>query len=278
MSTRPKGEGPPSSPRHEWADMARSLRRYRLAEAPATWEQEFNAQVGRVIALFADKETPLVHWLPVASAIALEILATATPVQLGSFRSNLPYLPSGRTGKLPLPAQTRKALAKVHNDAAKLSRSLQAAILDPVMEAALLGGFTIPVALRNDPRIASPDGRQAVVREAVDAMATTDRTGLAGVRLKLVGQIHAIQSVQEAASAGLAMLDGRQFKGRSPKTPGRIPSLLILITAQQFAPPPTLGAGVGEWGSAVEDFVVQQVESAGLPEVDREFLHDNLPA
>jgi hypothetical protein len=258
--------------------MVRPLRRYRPAEAPATWEHDFKGKVDKVVALFADKETPLIHWLPVASALAMEILATATPTQLGSLRGNLPYLPSGRTGKLPLPAQTRKALTKVRNDAAKLASSLEAAILDPVMELALLAGFTIPVALRNDARIFSPEGRQTVVQEALNAMATTDRTGLAGVRLRLVGQIHAIETIHATASAGLAMLDGRQLKGRSPKTPGRIPSLLILVTAQQFAPPPALGAGVGEWGSAVEDFVVQQVESAGLPEVDREFLHDNLPA
>jgi hypothetical protein len=276
VSAGPKGKGlPPTG--YEWPDLL-LLRRYRPAEAPATWEQDFKAQVDRIVALFADKETPLVHWLPVASATAREILATATPLQLRSFRSNLPYLPSGRTGELPLPAQTRKALAKVRNDAAKLSNSLQAAIVDPVMEVALLAGFTIPVALRNDQRIFSPEGRQAVVREALDAMATTNRTGLAGVRLNLVGQKDAIQSVHETASAGLAMLGGRQLKGRSPKTPGRIPSLLVLVTAQLFAPPPTIGAGVREWGSAVEDFVVQQVESAGLPDVDREFLRDNLPA
>ena len=236
---------------------------------PSTWEQDFKLQVEKIVAIFADKETALVHWLPAVSMIALEVMTKATRPQLESFLEHLPYLPSGRTGEPPLPAQTRERLAKVRDDAAQLISSLQAAIVDPVMQAAQLAGFFLPVILENDQRVFTPEGRQAVVQEALDAMATSDRTGLPGIRLRFLRNLHAFEVVYETASVGVEMLKGRQLKGRPAKTPGRAPSLLVLVPAQRYAPPPSPGAGVEEWRLAVEEFLFAKFSPASQPWMSR---------
>lgn len=261
--------------RHGWSDLMLLLRRYKPADAAPTWEHDLKVEVDKIIAVFADKKTPLVAWLPAVTVIAVEVLTKATPSQLESFLEHLPYLPIGRSGDLPLPARTRERLAIVRDDAVQLASSLQAAIVDPVMQVAGLAGFFLPVALQNDQRIFTPEGRQAVVQEALDAMTTSDETGLTGIRQRLLGKLPTIEAVRKTASLGIEMIEGRQLKGWPPRTPGRAPSLLILVATQQYAPPPS--SGVEEWRLAVEEFVILLLESSGLPPVDREFVRANLP-
>lgn len=219
-----------------------------------TWERDLKLRVDEIVAIFADQETPLAQWLRSVSPTIQGVLTKATRSQIGIYRSLLPYLPSGRTGQLPLPAQTREQLGKVRDDAIRLINSLQAALDDPLMQVALFAGFFIPVALKNDQRISFPEGRQEFVQQALDEMATDDRTGLAGVRLRLSRSLRAVQFIRATATTGITMRKGRQLKVRPPKMSGCLPALLVLITAQHFAPPPASGAGVEEWRSAVDEF------------------------
>jgi hypothetical protein len=75
-------------PRYEWPDLVQPLRRYYPADVPSAWEQDFKIQVEKIVAVFTDEETPLVHWLPAASVIALEVLTKATRPQLECGRSH----------------------------------------------------------------------------------------------------------------------------------------------------------------------------------------------
>jgi hypothetical protein len=143
-----KKRGSRARPRHEWSDLVQPFRRYRAADAPPTWEGDFKLRVDEIAAIFSDKETPLAHWLRSVQPAVQEILTKATRSQIGIFLSLLPYLPSGRTGHLPLPAQTRELLAKVRDDSIKLIDSLQAAIADPLMQFAEARGLLLAGRLR----------------------------------------------------------------------------------------------------------------------------------
>jgi hypothetical protein len=66
----------------DWTNLVQPLRHYREAGAAPVldWERGFKADVDKVVGLFADRDTPLTHWLPLVSTTAVEVLVGRLPI------------------------------------------------------------------------------------------------------------------------------------------------------------------------------------------------------
>ena len=260
MPSKEREPAPLSAER--WAELAKPLRRYAPAgSAAAAWEHDFRLRVDEVVALFRDRETPAGEWVNRALPLfELAIRTAGSHRRSAEIAASMPHLLSARAKSPPRRATALAALREVEASAARLAAAIEAAILDPWLNATV--GSEV---IRREARKFSAELHSSPPAKPVAESVFAD------TRDALVEGAAQMALIRQAAKQGVNLLRGHQLRGRPPETGARIPALLLCAVAKHHAPAPGRGA-IQRWRGDLFSFVCDVLSATGLPRVSPEFV------